>query len=81
MFSHKMLASCLSRWLWSEFRTHGYPAKVGVNVEAIMRVLDAQRGKCYDCGDDLDTRCRARAPRSETSIKIICENCHVRPKN
>ena len=74
-------ASALSRWLWAEFRIHGYPAKVGVNVEAIIRVLDAQRGKCYDCGIDLDMSCRARLPHSEKTLKIICENCHARPEN
>ena len=62
MFSSKLLATVLSRRLWAEFRIHGYPAKVGVNVDGLREILDVQGRKCYDCGKDLEpARCAARA--------------------
>ena len=82
MFSSKLLATVLSRRLWAEFRIHGYPAKVGVSVGGLREVLDAQGCKCYDCGQDLEPAlCAARGMIKKATTRIICENCHARPKN
>ena len=82
MFSSKLLATVLSRRLWAEFRIHGYPAKVRVNVDGLREVLDAQGCKCYDCGEDLEPAlCAARGMINKATTRIICENCHARPKN
>ena len=82
MFSSKLLATVLSRRLWAEFRIHGYPAKVGVNVAGLREVLDAQGCKCYDCGKDLEPAlCAARGMIKKSTTRIICENCHARPEN
>ena len=72
MFSSKMIASCLSRRLWAEFRIHGYPAKVGVNVDGLREILDAQGCKCYDRGKDLEpARCAARGMIKKSTTKNI----------
>ena len=82
MFSSKLLATVLSRRLWAEFRIHGYPAKVGVSVDGLREVLDAQGCKCYDCGSDLEPALTAaRGMIKKKTTQIICENCHARPKN
>lgn len=70
-------ASRIHAELWANFRKHGYPEKVSLNVQQLVELIDAQDGRCYDSGRALTDKAIvkrvAKGPINNRTIVIVEE--------